>query len=230
MGAFLKILTGMLTCLTLVSCAPSKTEKAPKVATNTPIAIEQKGSCRFDGETADTSLEQHFENINQALNGPELSKYFISCGSFVGADRYYSDMLTPAALITLKEIRANRKFKALSYQTLVSSNATNPDYLDLIAVNGNWKNDIRIGTYLIRLLNAADHDTRMAAAGALKGATSPVIIERLVRMTKSPNALSRFVSAVALENTKVPAGRRALRELQNDSDSGVRTQAMLGMM
>jgi hypothetical protein len=57
-----------------------------------------------------------------------------------------------------------------------------------------------------------------------------VVIAKLVQMTKSSNVMTRFISAVALEATKVPAGRKALLELRNDPDPGVRAQATLGTL
>jgi hypothetical protein len=237
MAIFLKILIGVITCLTLNSCGsksePQKTVDSainPIDQSKNPASDSNEDTCRFAGETDATSLEQHLENIKQALSGPELSKYFISCGSFIGGERYYQDLITPASAKILKEIRDIKKFKALAYRTMVTSNVHDLSYLDVIAANGNWKNDRQTGSYLVRLLYSKDGNIRLSAAGALKGATSPAIVAKLVQMTKSPNVRVRFISATALEFTKVPAGRNALFELRNDPDPGVRAQATLGSL
>lgn len=237
MRNILNIFFGLLVSLALINCG-SKTDSKNAVYDGNALAGQKgisndkpdKGACRLAGETEATSLDLHLENIKNALSGPELSDYMISCGSFVGADRYYQDMMTPVSHKILKEIREIKKFKALAYRTLISTETLNPIYVNLIEVNGNWRNDNKIGSFLVRLLASKDYEIRMAAAGALKGTKSAFVVANLVKMTKSPNPSIRLASVTALEYTEDPAGRAALRVLRNDPDPGVRVQAEIGMM
>lgn len=235
MAISLKIIIGVTTCLTLLSCG--KTADSNKSNATPKENVEQfnqktenfqarTGDCRFSNETASTSLDEHLKNIKQALGGSALSKYYIPCGSFIAGERYYDDMLTPAAHETIEEIRSIKKFKELSVQALLSTKSDSPKYRDLITVNGNWKNDSRVASVLIRLLTNKDHEIRHEAAGALKGVTSTGAIANLIRMTKSPKALDRFMAALALEGTQDHSARRALLDLSSDEDLSVRTQAI----
>lgn len=198
----------------------------------TTVAQAQEAKkCRFEGESASTSLEEHLVNIKQKLSGPELSSYFASCGSFLGGERYYADLISSEADVTLSEIREIKAFKDLSYKSLLASVENDVSVnTEMIDANTNWHNDDKVAATLVRLLLHSDRDVRLAAAGALKYTTSPVAIAKLIKMLKSESKTVRFEAVTALEGTKVPKARAALMELRNDPDPGIRATAILGTL
>ena len=233
MGQFLKIVIGVISFLTFVSCGPSSDSK--KASVDSKMVLEKsknelinsdETSCRFSGESDDTSIEEHFENIKQALNGPNLSKYYMSCGSFLGNDRYYLDLVTPAAQKILIQIRAIQPFKNLAFKSLMTTKSDDENYLKIIDVNSNWRNDDQVASILVKLVLSKDVEIRMAAAGALKGTTSAVAISKLIQMLENKNQSIRIASVTALEGTENLEARKAVFPLRKDSEFGVRIQAM----
>jgi len=81
-------------------------------------SVASADECRFSGESDSTSLAEHFTSIKQALSGKDLQRYFLSCGFFIGSDRYYSDLVTPESQTVLNEIRNIQRFKSMALTKL----------------------------------------------------------------------------------------------------------------
>ena len=186
--------------------------------------------CRFASQTSSTSLPEYFEMIKHALSGPELNRYYLSCGVFIQGQRYYDDLLTPESRDLLTEIRGIKNFKDIALSELRGSERSGKLYVEIVEVAGNWKDDRRFASVLIRSLSHPDPDIRIAAAHSLRDATTPYVLHKLVRMLNSRRPAVRHMAALALDGTRSPEARSALMKLRQDPDPGFRAQAIVGTL